>query len=82
VLQDHVTKIWAEPDKLSSHVAAFYKFKFIVILLVVFKSRRLRWAGHVRSIEEERGSYRVLVRKPEGRNYLKDPGLDGRIILK
>jgi hypothetical protein len=24
----------------------------------------------------------VLVGKPEGRNHLKDPGVDGRIILK
>jgi hypothetical protein len=26
--------------------------------------------------------YRALVGKPEGRNHLKDPGVDGRIILK
>jgi hypothetical protein len=31
---------------------------------------------------ERRGTYRVLVGKPEGRNHLKDPGVDGRIILK
>jgi hypothetical protein len=29
-----------------------------------------------------RGAYRVLVGKPEGRNHLEDPGVDGRIILK
>jgi hypothetical protein len=29
-----------------------------------------------------RGAYRALVGKPEGRNHLKDPGVDGRIILK
>ena len=29
-----------------------------------------------------RGAYRVLMGKPEGRNHLKDPGIDGRIILK
>jgi hypothetical protein len=28
-----------------------------------------------------RGAYRVLVGKPEGRNHLKDPGVDGRIIF-
>jgi hypothetical protein len=27
-------------------------------------------------------AYRVLVGKPEGRNHLEDPGVDGRIILK
>ena len=27
-------------------------------------------------------SYRVVVRKPEGRNHLEDLGVDGRIVLK
>jgi hypothetical protein len=25
---------------------------------------------------------RILVGRPEGRNHLEDPGIDGRIILK
>ena len=29
-----------------------------------------------------RGAYRVLVGKPERRNHLKGPDVDGRIILK
>ena len=29
-----------------------------------------------------RGAYRILVGKPEGRNHLEDPGVDGRIILR
>jgi hypothetical protein len=29
----------------------------------------------------ERGMYRVLVGKPEGKNDCGDPGIDGRIIL-
>ena len=32
----------------------------------VIKSRRIRWAGHVARMGEERGVYRVLVGKPEG----------------
>jgi hypothetical protein len=32
----------------------------------VFKSRRMRWAGHVARMGEERGVHRVLVGKPEG----------------
>ena len=36
----------------------------------VIKSRRMRWAGHVTRLCEERGVYRVLVRKPEGRRPL------------
>jgi hypothetical protein len=31
---------------------------------------------------ERRSAYRALVGKPEGRNHLKDLGIDGRIILK
>jgi hypothetical protein len=31
---------------------------------------------------ENRGVYRVLVGKPEGKIHLKDPGVDGRIILR
>jgi hypothetical protein len=31
------------------------------------KSRRMRWAGHVARIGEERNVYRVLVGKPEGK---------------
>ena len=32
----------------------------------VIKSRRMRWAGHVAHMGEERGVYRVLVGKTEG----------------
>jgi len=38
-------------------------------ILQVIKSRRMRWAGHVARMGEERGVYRVWVRKPEGRNH-------------
>jgi len=33
----------------------------------VIKSWRMRWAGHVARMDEEREVYRVLVGKPEGR---------------
>ena len=39
----------------------------------VIKSRRMRWAGHVAHMGEERGVYRVLVGKPEGRRLLGRP---------
>ena len=39
----------------------------------VVKSRRMRWAGHVARMVEERGVYRVLVVKPEGRRPLGRP---------
>ena len=39
----------------------------------VIKSRRMRWAWHVARMGEERGVYRVLVGKPEGRRPLGRP---------
>ena len=36
----------------------------------VIKPRRMRWAGHVARMVEERGVYRVLLRKPEGKRPL------------
>jgi hypothetical protein len=42
------------------------------------KSRRMRWAGHVARMGEGRNVHRVLVGKPEGKEHLKDQGVDGR----
>ena len=39
----------------------------------VIKSRRMRWAGHVARMGEERGVYRVLLGKPEGKRPLGRP---------
>jgi hypothetical protein len=43
------------------------------------KSRRMRWAGHVAIVGEGRNVYRVLVGKPEGKDHLKDQGVEGRM---
>jgi hypothetical protein len=51
-------------------------------IIRVIKSRRMRWTGHVARMVEERGAKWILVGRPEGRNHLEDPGVDGRIILK
>jgi hypothetical protein len=39
----------------------------------VVKSRRMRWAGHVARMGKDRGVYRVLVGKPEGKRPLGRP---------
>ena len=36
----------------------------------VIKLRGMRWAGHVARMGEEKGVYRILVGKPEGRRPL------------
>ena len=42
-------------------------------IVQVIKWRRMRWAGHVARMGEERVVYRVFVRKPEGRRPLERP---------
>jgi hypothetical protein len=46
----------------------------------VIKSRRIELAGHIASMGEHRGAYRVWVRKPEERKCLEELGLGGGII--
>jgi hypothetical protein len=41
--------------------------------LRVVKSRRMRWAGHVARMGENRSVHRVLVGKPEGKRPLGKP---------
>jgi hypothetical protein len=47
----------------------------------VIKFRKTSWAGHEASIRDRRGACKILG-KPEERNYLQDPAVDGRTILK
>jgi hypothetical protein len=36
-------------------------------IIWVIKSRRMRWAGHVVRMREQRGAHGILVGRPEGR---------------
>ena len=47
----------------------------------VIKSRRMRWAGHVVRMGEERGLHRVWWGSRRERDHWGDLGLDGWIIL-
>jgi len=42
-------------------------------IMRVVKLRRMRWAGHVARMREDRGVHRVLVGKPEGKRPLGRP---------
>jgi hypothetical protein len=42
-------------------------------IIRVIKPRRMRWAGHVAGMGEDRGVYRVLVGRPEGKRSLGRP---------
>jgi hypothetical protein len=43
------------------------------------KSWRMRWAGHVARVGEERKVYKVLVGKTKERNHSEDQGVSGRM---
>jgi hypothetical protein len=42
-------------------------------IIRIFKSRRMRWAGHVARMGEKRNAYRLLVGKPERRRPVGRP---------
>jgi hypothetical protein len=58
--RDEVTGEWKRLNNEELH-----DLYFSPNILQVIKSRRIRWAGHVAYIGENRGVYRVLVGKPE-----------------
>jgi len=67
-LRDEVTGEWRKlhNDELND----LYSLPNIVRMV---KSRRMRWAGHVTRMGEDRGVHRVLVGKPEGKSRLGRP---------
>ena len=50
-------------------------------IVQVVKSRRMRWAGHVARMGEERGVHRVLAGKPEGKRPLGRPRREDNIKM-
>jgi hypothetical protein len=66
--RDNVTGEWKKLHNEELHI--LYSFPNIIRQI---KSRRMRWAGHVARIEEERKVYKVLVGKPEGKRPLERP---------
>jgi hypothetical protein len=38
-------------------------------IIIIMKSRRMRWAGHVARMGEKRKTYSLLVIKPEGMSH-------------
>jgi hypothetical protein len=66
--RDEVTGQWRR-----LHNKELYALYSSPNIIRVFKSRRLRWAGHVACMGERRGAYWALVGKPEGRRPLGRP---------
>jgi hypothetical protein len=44
----------------------FFPRRILILCVLMIKSRRLRWAGHVARMGASRDAYRALVGKPEG----------------
>jgi hypothetical protein len=42
-------------------------------IIIMIKSRRMRWAGHVARMGEKNNAYRILVGTPEGKRPLRRP---------
>jgi hypothetical protein len=66
--RDEVTGEWRKLHKEELH--NLYSSPDIIRQV---KSRRMRWAGHVARMGEERNVYKVLVGKPEGKRPLGRP---------
>ena len=66
--RDEVTGEWRKLH--NEELRNLYSLPNIVL---VVKSRRMRWAWHVARMGVERGVHRVLVGKPEGKRPLGRP---------
>jgi hypothetical protein len=42
-------------------------------LIIMIKSRKMLWAGHVARMGAKRNAYRILLGKPEGKKPLRRP---------
>jgi hypothetical protein len=65
---DEVTGEWRKLHNEELHI--LYSSPNIIKQI---KSRRMRWAGHVARMEEDRNVYKVLMGKPEGKRPLGRP---------
>jgi hypothetical protein len=50
-------------------------------IIIVIKSRRMRWAGHVAHMGDVRNT-KCSSQNLKGRDHAEDLGVDGRIILE
>jgi hypothetical protein len=80
VLQNRVLRKIFEPKReevngewRKLHNEELYHLYCSPNVIRVIKSRRMRWAGHVARMGDERDVYRVLMRIPEGKRPLGRP---------
>jgi hypothetical protein len=66
--RDEVTEGWRKLHNEDLH--NLYSLSSIIRMI---RSKRMRWAGHVARMREERNAYRILVGKLEGKRPLGRP---------
>jgi hypothetical protein len=54
-------------DRRKLHNEEFHNLYSSPNIFRIIKSRRIRWAGHVTRMGDNRNAYRTLVGKPEGK---------------
>jgi hypothetical protein len=73
LLSQYISDIYGPQKFISCHLNLTAIREYVVTvyslpnIVRVVKSRRMRWAGHVARMGEDRGVHRVLVGKPEGK---------------
>jgi hypothetical protein len=75
--RDEVTGEWRK-----LHNEELNDLYFLPNIVRVVKSRRMRWAGHVARMREERGVNRVLVGSQRERDHWGNPDVGRRIIFR
>jgi hypothetical protein len=70
--RDEVTGEWRKLHSGELHIL----YSSLNIIKYI-KSRRMRWAGHVARMGDDRNVYKVLMGKQKERVHLKDQGADG-----
>jgi hypothetical protein len=63
---DEVTGDWR-----TLHIAELNTLYSSPGIIIMIKSRRMRWAGYVARMGAKRNAYRILVGKPEGKSPLE-----------
>jgi hypothetical protein len=48
-------------------------------IIIVTKSKEVRWPGHATRIKEMRNVYKISAGKFKGRGHLEDTSVDGKI---
>ena len=75
--RDNVTGEWRK-----LHNEELNDLYYLPNIILVIKSRKMRWTGHVALVGDRRGYTGFWCGNMRERDHLEDPGVDGRIILR